>query len=440
MGTENMFRAAARRLSGEEFAELLIITGADFRFIVAEQLEAIGIKDSAILIEPAARNTAPAVLAAALYLADRDPDGMMLIAPSDHVILDTQAFVNAVKEGQCEAERGKLVTFGIKPNRPETGYGYLQLPHTAADGVQPLERFVEKPDLEHAEQMLKAGNYLWNAGIFLFSIKAIMEAFQIHAPSLIEPVRKAMQAGRPDLSFFRIASDHWMDVEDISIDYAVMEKASNLSVVPFNGFWSDLGGWDAVWRESKQDTAGNALSGKAMQIDCKDSLLRSESDDLELVGIGLKDTVVVATRDAVLVADKSRAQDIKTVVRRLKEKGAAQAESFPHDHRPWGWFETLALSDRFQVKRIVVKPGASLSLQSHVHRSEHWIVVSGTAKVTIDNKIKLLTENESVYVPLGAVHRLENPGKVPMILIEVQTGSYLGEDDIIRYEDAYDRT
>ncbi|NQZ72861.1 MAG: cupin domain-containing protein, partial [Dinoroseobacter sp.] len=269
-----------------------------------------------------------------------------------------------------------------------------------------------------------------------FSAEAIITAFEIHAPQLIGPVQAAVDGLEGDLTFFRMAEDPWRQAIDISIDYAVMEKADNLSVVPFTGAWSDLGGWDAVWRESG---AGVVTGGPATAIDCEDTLLRSEADGLELVGIGLKDTIVVATPDAVLVADSSRAQDVKLAVSSLKEKGAKQATEFPRDHRPWGWFETLALSERFQVKRIVVKPGAALSLQSHVHRAEHWIVVEGTAKVTVDEKVQLVSENQSVYIPLGAVHRMENPGKVPMVLIEVQTGTYLGEDDIVRYEDVYSR-
>jgi mannose-1-phosphate guanylyltransferase/mannose-6-phosphate isomerase len=298
---------------------------------------------------------------------------------------------------------------------------------------------VEKPDQARAEQMLQDGHYLWNAGIFLFSVRTIMDAFARHAPRLIEAVRPAVELARQDLGFLRLAPDPWAEVEDISIDYAVMEKADGLAVVPFGAGWSDLGGWDAVWRESSPDARGVALRGAATAIDCDSTLLRAEADGQVVVGLGLRDLVVVAMPDAVLVADKSRAQDVKLVVQTLKSKQAVQAETFPRDHRPWGWFDSLAIGDRFQVKRIVVNPGAALSLQSHHHRSEHWIVVEGTARVTIDDTVQLVTENQSVYIPLGAVHRMENPGKVPMALIEVQTGTYLGEDDIIRYEDVYAR-
>lgn len=287
--------------------------------------------------------------------------------------------------------------------------------------------------------MLAAGNYLWNAGIFLFSVKTILAAFAAHAPGLIAPVRAAVDQGKPDLGFLRLDPEAWSTAEDISIDYAVMERSENLSVVPYAAGWSDLGGWDAVWRETSQDTRGVALSGHATAIDCDNTLLRSEDDSLEVVGIGLKNIVTIAMPDAVLVADASRAQDVKDAVAALKKKKAKQATMFPKDHRPWGWFESLVIGERFQVKRIHVHPGAALSLQSHHHRSEHWIVVEGTAKVTVDDEVKLISENQSVYIPLGAIHRMENPGKVPMVLIEVQTGTYLGEDDIIRYEDVYAR-
>ncbi|UWQ35140.1 mannose-1-phosphate guanylyltransferase/mannose-6-phosphate isomerase (plasmid) [Leisingera sp. M527] len=441
-GEQTLFQASAARLSGEGFAPPLVLTNSDFRFIVTEQLAGAGIDPGAVLIEPAGRNTAPAVLAAALWLEKQDPDALMLVAPSDHVVPDAAAFRAAVTAGEAAARAGQLVTFGIKPDRAETGYGYLELVTDPGDFTpRPigLKRFVEKPDAQTAAQMLASGQYLWNAGIFLFSVKTILAAFRAHAPDLLAPVQAAVDQGQPDLGFLRLDPAAWQGAADISIDYAVMEKAANLSVVPFAGGWSDLGGWDAVWRESGPDAAGVVTSGPATAIDCADSLLRSEGEGLELVGIGLENIIAVAMPDAVLVAAADRAQDVKQAVAALKEKQAKQATEFPMDHRPWGWFESLAVGDRFQVKRIHVHPGAALSLQSHHHRSEHWIVVEGTAKVTVDGSEQLVTENQSVYIPLGAVHRMENPGKVPMVLIEVQTGSYLGEDDIIRYEDVYAR-
>ncbi|WEF23443.1 mannose-1-phosphate guanylyltransferase/mannose-6-phosphate isomerase [Paracoccus sp. S3-43] len=442
VGDQTLFQASARRLAGPDFADPVVMTNADFRFIVAEQLDQAGIRPGAIVIEPSVRNTAPAILVAALMVAAKDPEGLLLVAPSDHVIPDGAAFARAVRQGAGPAAEGRIVTFGITPDRAETGYGYLELAGQG-EGPQPLARFVEKPDAETAAQMLAQGNFLWNAGIFLFRADTMIDAFRAHAPDYLPPVLDSLDQAKDDIGFLRLAKGPWDSLPDQSIDYAVMEKADNLTVVRFSERWSDLGGWDAVWREALLETPaddGVVTDGHSTAIDCHDVLLRSDSEDLEVVGIGLTDVMVVATADAVLVADKSRAQDVRQAVSVLKDKGRKQATAFPRDHRPWGWFETLALADRFQVKRIVVKPGAALSLQSHVHRSEHWIVVSGTAKVTVDDKVTLVTENQSIYVPLGAVHRMENPGKVPMVLIEVQTGSYLGEDDIIRYEDIYARS
>lgn len=438
-GETSLFQASVQRLTGAGFAAPVVVTGADFRFIVTEQMAAIGVDPGTILIEPQARNTAPAVLAAALHLAETAPDQPMLVAPSDHVIPDGTAFAAAVQRGLEPALAGRLVTFGITPSHAETGYGWLELAAPSEGAPVALAQFVEKPDAARAEAMLQAGTFLWNAGIFLFTPATLIAAFELHAPEVLAPMRAALAAAKPDLGFLRLDPAAFAKAPDISIDYAVMEKADNLTVVPFSGGWSDLGGWDAVWREMGPDESGVATSGPATALNCTDTLLRSESPDLEVVGIGLQNMLVVAMPDAVLVADRARAQEVKQAVAALKARKARQAETFPRDHRPWGWFETLALSDRFQVKRIVVHPGASLSLQSHFHRSEHWIVVSGTAKVTVNEEVRLLTENQSVYIPLGAVHRMENPGRVPMVLIEVQTGAYLGEDDIIRYEDIYAR-
>lgn len=441
LGDETLFQASARRLAGAEFAAPLIVTNTDFRFIATQQLAEIGVTPSAVMVEPFGRNTAPAVLAAALWVQKQDPNGVLLVMPSDHAIPDDAGFRATILKGMDAVNAGQIVTFGITPSRPETGYGYLELgqkPDETGNAL-PLTRFVEKPDLARAKAMLEQGNFLWNAGIFLFRVSDMLAAFAAHAPEVLAPVQAAVDGAQGDLSFLRLAPDAWADAPDISIDYAIMERANNLSAVPFHGLWSDLGGWDAVWSESHPDQAGVALTGAATAIDCENSLLRSDDDGVQLVGIGLKGIIAVATSDAVLVADMSRAQDVKKAVDVLKAKNAAQATTFPKDHRPWGWFESLVISDRFQVKRIHVDPGAALSLQSHHHRAEHWIVVSGTAEVTIGDKVQLVTENQSVYIPLGAIHRMKNPGKVPMVLIEVQTGSYLGEDDIIRYEDVYAR-
>ena len=443
MGDESLFQASAQRLSGAGFAAPVVVTGDPFRFIVTEQLAQVEMAAAGILIEPEGRNTAPAVLAAALWLAKTDEDALMLVAPSDHVIPDASAFRAAVQAAAPRALAGDLVTFGIAPTRPETGYGYLELTAGAdasASEPQSLARFVEKPDLDSATQMLAAGNFLWNAGIFLFTAKAVIAAYRTHAPALVDAVAASLDKADADLGFTRLDPGAWAQAEDISIDYAIMEKADNLAVMPYGAGWSDLGGWDAVWMESAQDDAGNACSAEATAIDCTDTLLRSETPGQQVVGIGLDNMMVVAMGDAVMVTPKDQAQRVKDAVAALKAKGASQAVQLPRDYRPWGWYESLVVGGRFQVKRIVVTPGASLSLQSHHHRSEHWIVVEGTAKVTVDETVKLVTENQSVYIPLGAVHRMENPGKVPMVLIEVQTGSYLGEDDIIRYEDVYARS
>lgn len=437
-GQGTLFQAAAGRMRGAEgVASPLVITNSDFRFIVAEQLAAEGIAPSAILIEPSARNTGPAILAAALHLAAKAPDAMLLVMPTDHSIPDAAAFRAAVAAGVPRAAAGSIVTFGIRPDRPETGYGWIEVEGTPVDGqAQKVARFVEKPALEKAEAMLAEGRYLWNAGIFLAEARVLIQAFRDHAADLVAPVSEAVEGARQDLGFLRLAEAPWAGARDISVDFAVMEKASNIEVVLLGAAWSDLGDWNSVWRENG---AGTVQQGAVTAIDCEGSLLRSEVEGQHVVGIGLTDLVVVAMPDAVLVADRARSQDVKTAVAQMKAQAVRQAEVFPRDHRPWGWFETLALADRFQVKRIVVKPGAALSLQSHVHRAEHWIVVSGTAQVTVGDEVKLLTENQSVYVPLGAIHRLANPGKVPVVLIEVQTGAYLGEDDIIRYEDIYAR-
>jgi mannose-1-phosphate guanylyltransferase / mannose-6-phosphate isomerase len=404
-------------------------------------LQEVGIDPGPVLIEPEAKNTAAAILAASLFAQLKDPDAILLAAPSDHVIPDTDDYHAAIKVGLSHVQKRKMVTFGIRPTDPETGYGYLELSTDFLDdhGSSDLKKFVEKPHLHDAKQMLEAGHYLWNAGIFLFRAQEMREAFGFYAPKTLELVTQAVEGASSDLGFLRLSSEPWSKLQNVSIDYAIMEKAQNLVAVPYSSKWSDLGGWDAVWSESKSDPSGNVTSETAHAIDCSNSLLRSESSSQQIVGIGLSEIMAVAMPDAVLIAPKDRSQDVKKAVELLKSKDISQAQIFPKDHRPWGWFESLAIGDRFQVKRIFVKPAASLSLQSHNHRSEHWIVVEGTAKVTIDDEVKLVSEGESVYVPLGAVHRMENPGKLPMILIEVQIGSYLGEDDIIRYEDMYAR-
>ena len=443
LGEESLFQSSARRLSGAGFAAPSVVTGSDFRFVVVEQLAAVQIAARQILIEPSARNTAAAICAAAVALDAKNGDSLVLVAPSDHVIPDAEGFRKTVEAAVTTALAGQIVTFGIRPDRAETGYGWLELTTPILEGAlpapQPLRSFVEKPNAEAAEVLFSGGVHLWNAGIFLFSTSTILKAFAEYAPETLAGVLSAQNAAETDLGFTRLATEPWSDLEGISIDYAVMERATNLSVMPYVGSWSDLGDWQAVWREGDADSAGVVTSGRSTALDCKNTLLQATTETQELVAIGLKDIIAVAMPDAVLVAHKDRVQEVKSAVAELKAKGAVQAETLPRDHRPWGWYESIALGPCFQVKRIVVNPGAALSLQSHNHRAEHWVVVEGTAKVTIDSEVKIVTENQSVYIPLGAVHRVENPRKLPLTLIEVQTGSYFGEDDIIRHDDVYAR-
>lgn len=440
MEASSPLQDTVQRLSGVHFATPTIVTAAEYRFATAEQITAAGIDPGAILIEPSPRNTGPAVLAAALHLIETDPEAIMLVAPSDHQITDVDSFHTAVLAGLETAQAGGIVTFGIPPKWPETGYGYLEAARPIETGnIAPVQRFVEKPDATRAAEMLADGGFLWNAGLFLFKAATIIEAFKTYAADLVDPVAQSVAQARSDLGFLRLEPASWEKARNISLDYAVMEQAKNIFVIPLSAGWSDLGDWNAVWQASGPDADGMVCQGPVTAIDCRDTLLRSEDPNLRLVGLGLDNIIAIAMPDAVLVANRADAQRIKEVVPTLMAAGATQAVQLPRDFRPWGWFDSLIIGPRFQVKRIVVKPGAVLSLQSHMHRSEHWVVVEGTARVTIGDRVTLISENQSVFVPLGEKHRMENPGKSPMVLIEVQTGSYLGEDDIIRYEDVYAR-
>ncbi|MEP3784736.1 mannose-1-phosphate guanylyltransferase/mannose-6-phosphate isomerase [Ascidiaceihabitans sp.] len=441
-GETSLFEQTVKRVQRPGIADPIVVTHSDYRFIAAEQLQTAGADAPTIMIEPEARNTAPAILAAALSLHEQ-PDAIMLVMPSDHAIADEDAFDQAVRAAEQSAEAGKLITFGVTPDRAETGYGYLELFDPILGAVscaQPLKGFVEKPEQAIADEFLASRRHLWNAGIFMFRVSEILEAFEVLCPRLMMPVRRAVDGARRDLDFFRLDEASYKMADDISIDYAIMEVCETSSVIPLDCGWSDLGSWASVWKTGDADENGVVQNGNTTSIDCENTLLRSETDGVQLVGIGLDNITAIATGDAVLVADMSKSENVKTAVKMLKAEKVKQAELFPKDHRPWGHFETLSLGDRFKVKQIVVRPGAALSLQSHVHRSEHWIVVAGSAKVTIDHEVKLVSENQSVYIRLGAIHRLENPGKVPLHLIEVQTGAYLGEDDIVRYEDIYARS
>jgi mannose-1-phosphate guanylyltransferase/mannose-6-phosphate isomerase len=442
IGDKTLFQGNALRLVSSDlvnFEPHITLTNERYRFIVVEQLLDIDIDPGPILIEPEAKNTAAPILAASIFAHLKDPDAIMLVAPSDHFIPNNNTFHEVVKLGLSHAQNNKIVTFGVQPTHAATGCGYLELSQDTIHktGTSNLNSFVEKPSLSKAENMLKAGNFLWNSGIFMFRAAEMIDAFRSYASNTSDFVEKSISDATEDLGFVRLAAEPWLRLDDISIDYAILEKARNLVAIPFKSKWSDLGGWDAVWSESKQDAEGNVTSINANALSCSNTLLRSEYTSQQVVGIGLENIITVAMPDAVLVAHKDYSQEVKKAVELLKAQKAEQAEIFPKDHRPWGWFEILISSDKFQVKRIYVKSRAALSLQSHKHRSEHWIVVAGTAKVTIDDEVKLITEGQSVYVPLGAIHRLENLGDIPMVLIEVQIGAYLGEDDIIRYEDVY---
>ena len=440
-GDGSLFRQSALRVSTRDFRSPIIITTSQFRFTVADQLQAIGVEPASIVLEPFGRNTAPAVAIASLLVAQSAPDGLLLVTPSDHVIPDDRHFRAAVNAAIFTAKSGKIVTFGIRPTRPETGYGYLQIGTEGQGGCRDLTRFVEKPNEAAARDMIAGGDYLWNAGIFLFRADVMLKAFEAYAPDILDAARNALDASKSDLDFIRLGEKEWSELTSTSIDYSIMEKADNLSVMPYDGEWSDLGSWSAVAEQSRDraDHRGNVVSDNSYLIESEGSYLRSHDKNIKLIGIGLKDIIAVATADAVLVAAKDQSQRVRDIVDLMKADGVKQATEFKQDFRPWGWFESLAIGDRFQVKRIVVKPGGILSLQSHKYRAEHWVVVEGTAEVTIGDEIQPVAENQSVYVPLGAIHRLKNPGNENMTLIEVQTGSYLGEDDIVRHEDLYAR-
>jgi len=421
------------------FAAPLIVANEDHRFIVAEQLRLMGQAPDAILLEPQGRNTAPAVALAALHAIGRDPDAVMLVMPSDHVIRDVPAFRAAVALATSAARAGRLVTFGIEPDRPETGYGYIEAGPTlpGTPGVHSVRRFVEKPDLSTAKGYLETGGFHWNAGIFLLSARVYLDELQTHAPAIFDACTRAMAEVTADLSFLRPDAAAFAACPADSIDYAVMEKTAAAAVVPVDMGWNDVGSWSALWDIADKDGSGNAIKGDVIAVDSRNSLLRTEGP--ALAAVGLDDMVVVATADAILVAHKDKVQDVRKVVDTLARSNRNEHISHITVYRPWGSYQTADAGDRFQVKRLVVKPGEKLSLQKHHHRAEHWVVVQGTAKVTRGDETLILHENESTFIPMGAVHRLENPGKIPLYIIEVQSGGYLGEDDIVRFDDTYGR-
>ena len=433
-GDDTMVQATWRRV--EALADLapIVVANEEHRFLVAEQLRQVGAPVPAILLEPVGRNTAPAIAAAALQAMAGGADPLLLVLPSDHVVRDVAGFQRAVREASSAAEAGALVTFGIVPDAPETGFGYIQA--EAGDGLRQVLRFVEKPDAATARSYLDAGGYYWNSGMFLFRASRYLEELARFRPDIVDAVRAAHAAARHDGDFVRLDKDAFSACPSDSIDYAVMEKTADAMVLPVDIGWNDVGSWSALWDVAERDADGNAHHGDVIAVDSRNSYAYAQ----RLVAlVGVDDIVVVETDDAVLVARKDKVQEVKQVVARLKQEQRSQAVLHREVHRPWGSYDSVDNGGRHQVKRIKVKPGAALSLQMHHHRAEHWIVVSGTAKVTRGDEVLLLCENQSTYIPLGVKHRLENPGKVPLELIEVQSGSYLGEDDIVRFEDAYGR-
>lgn len=446
-GGDTMLQATLRRLDGLKSVDVaapIVVCNTEHRFLAAEQLRESGISAARVILEPVGRNTAPALgLAALAACTDGNGDALLLVMPADHLIRDRESFHRAVLLGVDAAAEGALVTFGVVPDRPETGYGYICAGESLREGVQRLVSFVEKPDAELATRYVASG-HLWNSGIFLMRASVWVETLSRLQSEMHARCAKAFAAARESDDFVRVDEQHFKACPADSIDYAVMERVAELAeigvqaaVVPMSAGWSDVGAWDAIWEECDKDQDGNATLGDVMLEACSGSLIHASGRFV--AAVGLDNVVVVETPDAVLVADKRHTQSVKKVVTAFKQEGRALGDTHRKVYRPWGWYDSIDFGDRFQVKRIVVNPGASLSLQMHHHRAEHWVVVQGTAEVTNGDKVFLLSENESTFIPVGHVHRLANPGKVPLELIEVQSGSYLGEDDIVRFEDTYGR-
>ena len=434
-GDETMVQATWRRVAPLAGVAPIVVANEEHRFLVAEQLRQIGAPTPAIVLEPVGRNTAPAIAAAALQAMSTGDDPLLLVLPSDHVVRNEAGFRDAVSAACAAAEAGALVTFGIVPDAPETGFGYIQA--ETGEGVRRVLRFVEKPDAATAQSYLDAGGYYWNSGMFLFRASRYLEELGKFQPDIVASVTAAFAAAKRDGDFIRLDKEAFAASPSDSIDYAVMEKTADAKVLPVDIGWNDVGSWSALWEVAERDGDGNAHRGDVIAVDSRNTYAYAQ----RLVAlVGLDDIVVVETDDAVLVAHKDRVQEVKQVVAQLKESQRSQAVLHRKVYRPWGAYDSIDTGERFQVKRITVKPGGVLSLQMHHHRAEHWIVVSGTARVTRGEETLLLSENQSTYIPLGVTHRLENPGMVPLELIEVQSGSYLGEDDIVRFEDMYGRS
>lgn len=442
-GEHTLLQQTVARLAGlPGLLDPLIVCNESHRFLVAEQMRQCACRNATIILEPCGRNTAPAVAIAALQALAAGEDPLLLVLPADHLIQRIDLFQQAIVAGLELARQGRLITFGVVPAKPETGFGYIQAGDLCGSRIglhQPcrVERFVEKPDLAMAETYVTSGDYFWNSGMFLFKASTYLEELNRFAPVMLDACRKAHAALVVDLDFLRLDPRLFAACPTDSIDYAVMEKTSQALVIPFNAGWNDIGSWSALWEVGLQDAVGNVVRGDVLTEATQNSYLYAGSRMLAAVGI--ENMIVVETADAVLVADRDRAQDVKQIVTQLKEQGRSEAFLHKRVNRPWGTYECVDLGERFQVKRISVLPGASLSLQMHHHRAEHWVVVSGTARVTCEDQSLILSENQSTYIPLGKTHRLENPGQIPLELIEVQSGSYLGEDDIVRFEDNYGR-
>jgi mannose-1-phosphate guanylyltransferase/mannose-6-phosphate isomerase len=438
-GELSMLQQTVARLNGMEHSAPLLICNEEHRFIAAEQIRLGGFSHSGIILEPVGRNTAPAIALAALQAlknAEQGEDPILLVLAADHLIDDTSAFQTSVSKALPFAKDGKLVTFGIVPTVPETGYGYIKAGQPQGDAFT-VAQFVEKPDLNTAQDYLASGDYYWNSGMFLFKASRYLEELKKHSPEILLACEESMQESIPDMDFVRVDIEAFQRCPDDSIDYAVMEKTESSMVIPMDAGWSDVGSWSALWEVSEKDENNNVIKGDVIAVNSANNYLHSNNKLIAVVGID--NLVVVETKDAILVAHKEQVQDVKTIVNHLKAVGRTEHKIHREVYRPWGKYDSLDIGNRDQVKRITVKPGAKLSIQMHHHRAEHWIVVSGTAKVTNGDKTILLTENESTYIPIGQVHALENPGVLPLELIEVQSGSYLGEDDIVRFEDRYGR-
>jgi len=439
-GEHSLIQDTVLRAKGTDFAPPLVVCNTEHRFLIAEQMRQAGITPQGIVLEPVGRNTAPATAIAALIVADKDPESLMLLMPADHIVRNRTAFLQAVDRAAAAARQDYLVTFGITPDVPETGYGYIRrgAPLKGLADSFAVARFVEKPDAATAAGYLASGDYSWNSGMFLFKASVFLAELARLEPEMLAYCREALSKGGKDLDFFRLESTAFAKAKAISIDYAVMEHTDKAVVVPVEMGWNDIGSWEALWATAVRDVSGNATKGDVLQHDTRNSYLRSEGP--LVAAVGLEDVVVVATQDAVLVSHKSACQDVKRIVEQLEKSGRELHTTHRKVYRPWGSYEGIDNGDNFQVKHITVSPGAKLSLQMHHKRAEHWIVVSGTARVTCDDKVFPLNENQSTYIPLGSKHRLENIGTEPLHLIEVQSGSYLGEDDIVRFEDTYGRS